>query len=231
LKILTPCLQCKIGYADEIPLSELTDDHTYEVRCSNGHKSRIWLQNNKFELLFDSACLAINDGYNFEAVASLAAAFERFLEYYIKIILIKNNIPSKEIHESWKQVSRQSERQLGGFIFLYLMENNKSLQLIQNWHEFRNKVLHRGFIPSIEDVKLQGETLFRIIKDNLNYLKENYNEYINKEIREKALNKSVDTTLHIPTMICPIIAIDEGPKSFEQCLIEINKLKLRAYDK
>ncbi|MEW6585073.1 MAG: hypothetical protein AB1442_05615 [Nitrospirota bacterium] len=111
---------------------DIRDDGVYEMICSEGHKTYTLLQQLDFEIFFDLGAYAITDGYYREAVSSFTASLERFYEFYIKVISLKHGI-SDEVHEtSWKLVSRQSERQIGAYIFLYTLENKITPKLPSN---------------------------------------------------------------------------------------------------
>src|SRR4030095_14773427 len=100
---------------------QINDDNVYEFTCSKGHKNALIHQEEKFELLFESAVYAITDGYFREAVSSMASSIERLYEFAIKVIAVKNGIDLPLLRNSWKQINNQSERQIGAFIFLYLI--------------------------------------------------------------------------------------------------------------
>src|SRR5688572_21926828 len=110
---------------------EIRDDNFYRSTCPAGHENLVVIQNQKFELLFDFGARALLDGYTREAVASMAAALERFYEFYLKVVCLKHGIADFDFKNSWKFVSAQSERQLGAFLFTYLFENKRTAQYEQ----------------------------------------------------------------------------------------------------
>lgn len=119
------CMQCAFGddANSHLPYPkyvELRDDGRYEFTCENGHTTVTVLQEQKFEVLFDLGTYAILDGYYREAVASFTSSLERFYEFFIKAALFEDELDEATVAETWKQVSSQSERQLGAFIFVYL---------------------------------------------------------------------------------------------------------------
>jgi hypothetical protein len=138
-----------IRSARVIAAVEFRDDGRYEVTCPKGHRSTTLLQQQKFELLFDIGAYAIADGYYREAVSSFAASLERFYEFFIRAVMLQRGIDSQVIHNAWKVVAAQSERQLGGFVFLYTLEFGRSPQLLSGARAaFRNDVVHKGRIPT-----------------------------------------------------------------------------------
>jgi len=107
-------------------LAELQDNGLYSLRCPAGHESIICLQEQKFELLYELAVNAIVDGYYREAIASFTTALERFYEFYIQVICAKHKLNEEIFQEAWQKVAPQSERQLGAYIFAYVVENGNA---------------------------------------------------------------------------------------------------------
>ncbi len=58
---------------------ELNNDNIHEFVCPKGHRTFTQLQEQKFEILFDIASLALIDGYTKEAVSSYSSSLERFI--------------------------------------------------------------------------------------------------------------------------------------------------------
>src|SRR5690349_15050764 len=84
---------------------EMTDDGCYRSKCSVGHTALTVLQNQKFEVLFDLGAMALIDGYPREAVTSMAAALERFYEFYITVICLKHGVDKDGYERTWKHVA------------------------------------------------------------------------------------------------------------------------------
>lgn len=76
---------------EEHYLAEINYENLYEFICPRGHKSFRQLSEEKFVLLFDLGALALLDGYAKEAVSTFASAYERFVEYCIKVICISKS--------------------------------------------------------------------------------------------------------------------------------------------
>ncbi|MGD1019376.1 MAG: hypothetical protein ABSA12_08660 [Verrucomicrobiia bacterium] len=107
---------------------------------------------------FDFAGYALNDGYYREAVSTVAVSLERFYEFCIATVCAKIGIPEDEYNKTWKNISNQSERQLGAFLFLYLTENRRACEFApQKYTELRNKVTHKGYFPSREETVEYGQ--------------------------------------------------------------------------
>lgn len=176
MKLKLICSQCSKGNENEnedidFVSVEVKDNGLYEFTCNRSHKGLVLLKNQKYEVLFEFGSMALLDGYTREAVASIAASLERFLEFYIKVILLKYNVPYGEFKEGWKKVASQSERQLGAFLFLYLLDNRKSVKFIEDKQiSFRNNVIHKGYIPSFDEAVDYGDCVLKFIKNTLDEL-------------------------------------------------------------
>jgi len=228
MKLRMLCIECRPRYVDELLLVEQRDSGPYHVACPEGHRSVVSLQNFKFELLLDSSGMAILDGYTYEAVSSIAASFERFLEFYIEVMARKHGLSADELSRTWKHVKNKSERQIGSFLFVYLLENKCSPDFLEEeWFSFRNKVIHQGYIPSIEKVMAYGERIFKLIKGLLSELKATSQEAIG--LRAMEMNRQARVVHHIPTMICHTYPLNEGPQSFKEGLAHLQEIRRRAY--
>jgi hypothetical protein len=245
MKIRIPCIKCPTRYVDEMILVEERDDGLYHLLCPSGHETMVWLQQHKFELLLDSGGMALLDGYYRESVASIAAALERFMEFYVRVIFLKHSVDTDSFDKTWKQVIKQSERQIGAFIFVYLIENGnhppfiddlnmKSMKDVTN-RGFRNKVIHNGYTPSREQVIEYGEQVFKFIHDLFYKLKDSSEQSIQQYISD-AINKVKERhpkkqicTQWIRTMISIITPRDQSPQSFEEGLKQIQEVRTIAY--
>ena len=176
------CMQCfkEQGKPDlTVYPTELQDSGLYLVRCRFGHETVAYTQEMKFEWLFELGAHAIIDGYYREAVASFNSALERFYEFYIKVICAKRGISVSVFDDSWKEVSAQSERQLGAYLFVYLLENNAKPPLLhRKLVEFRNDVIHKGKIPAREEAVVYGQAVLDLIGPILNRLKQQDSEHV-----------------------------------------------------
>jgi len=147
MKIHTSCNECAmdrdIGDHPEALYVDLTDDWIITATCSMGHKLAFALQQQKFEVLLEMGAMALLDGYYREAVATFAAAQERFLEFFIRAVCYAREVSGSAFDGAWKAVSSQSERQLGAFIFLYLLLEGAPPPL-KDTTKFRNDVIHKG---------------------------------------------------------------------------------------
>jgi hypothetical protein len=163
---------------------QINDQNIYEFTCRNGHRNIVIHQVEKFELLFESASNAIMDGYFRDAVSSIAASLERLYEFTIKVISVENDLPLDQVEKAWKQVSKQSERQLGAFIFQYLSKFKTMPPLLHNKQvEFRNDVIHKGYFPSYEETIDFGEIILELMFEIVFKLKQECETGIQKVIQ------------------------------------------------
>lgn len=156
------------------------DDATAHVVCSRGHKSSIILQSPKFEILLDSAANAILEGYTLEGCATLYAAYERLIEFAIKVMCIKGALEEALISNIFKEVSVQSERQIGAFIFLYALNFSETYRPKRDIIEFRNKCIHKGYIPTKEETFDFADKIYCEISSIYKKLEDNFPEEVIK---------------------------------------------------
>lgn len=190
MKISFVCVKCtenfEIGGPVDFLNVQVNNDCIYSVKCPNGHSQIIIDQQERFELLFESAINAINDGYYREAVSSIAASLERFYEFSIKVICFENKVSKEQYVNIWKSVVSQSERQYGVFIFLYTLHFKEVCNILSNEKtKFRNKVIHKGYFPSKMETVGYAQDCLNIIHDIILKLRENCTNSINEIMRER----------------------------------------------
>ncbi|EIW6614797.1 hypothetical protein [Clostridium perfringens] len=247
MKVFINCMKCleefrlpNINFIE----SEINDDGIYKATCNRGHETVTFLQQDKFEVLFDMGAMALIDGYPREAVSSFAASLERFYEFCIKVFLLKRRVNMDKFNNTWKLVSSQSERQLGAFYFLYLDvlgEIPKSINKRQV--EFRNKVIHKGYIPKYDEVVKYADCSLTYMYEILKELRECCKEEIHQVTANKLNNMSKEfikdgkitakiSTMSIPTII-NLVASDEyfAKKSFMEALEDMKEYYLKFYSK
>jgi len=193
MKILVPCMECQkeLGHPSFEPIiADYYEGAVAYIECSRGHKSAVLLQSQKFEILLESAANALLEGYTIEAASSLSAAYERFFEFSINVFCKKNLITKQALEETFKQVSKQSERQVGGFLFLHLITFGSSYALSKKIPELRNKVVHQGYIPTPEEVIAFGELVYQEIYSITQLLKSNMQSEMDQVTMEDLQSKN-----------------------------------------
>lgn len=165
MRIILNCFTCQNTHGlPNVSIAEYNDSGVFHLTCSRGHESTTVLQEEKFSLLFEIACHAINDGYYREAVSSFASSLERFFEYAVRVMFNHVDSPPDLFKSCWKDVASQSERQLGAFVFLWgLVFREKPAILGTSEVRFRNDVVHKGAIPTREEALGFGEAIVNVI--------------------------------------------------------------------
>jgi len=187
----------------------------YEITCPNGHVFKLDILSHHFQTLFENAIHALSDKYFIEAFSSFTACYERFIEYFLRIVIISRGINITEFDKTWKLLSSQSERQLGAFILTYLKEFSEQPKLLSdNLVKLRNKVIHKGYFPTEDDCIKYGNGVLNFIRPIIELLKcnkafedelirsVNYTgNFENKEIKQHyfpygvfAINRAFDKT-------------------------------------
>ncbi|SHJ15223.1 hypothetical protein [Propionispora hippei] len=229
MKVFINCIECQreaglpsFNFAEV----DVNNDFYFNTTCEKGHKTITLLQEERFEVLFEFGCGALLDGYYRETVSSIAAAIERYHEFFMRVVVIQNGFPMDKFDEIWKWMSNQSERQLGAFYLTYLSEfKNVPQNFVEKHAPFRNKVVHKGYIPNKDEANNYAKEAYGYIVHSLQVLKSTYSESINKLIFMNLQNAtSANNKLPVSTMgVNSIIGLisgekDWGSKSFEKAL-------------
>ncbi len=181
MRIPIICLQCEQEHRP-INMSQINNNNIYTFTCENGHENVLVHQQEKFELLFDSGARAIKHGYLREGVSSIASSLERMYEFAIKVLSLELGVTFEEIEAIWKNVSRQSERQIGAFTFLYGIKFKHVPLLINKQVEFRNEVIHKGYFPSFEETIEFGQSVLDLMSSIVSELKHECKDSVEKVI-------------------------------------------------
>lgn len=158
---------------------ELRDDGVYETTCPFGHKSVHILQPQRFEVLSELAVSAIVDGYYREAVANFTSSMERFFEFFIRVKLNSTGVAKESVENFWKEISSQSERQLGAFLSAYTDAFGMPPQLLHKKKvELRNAVIHKGRIPSRDQAIEYGQAVIDVMRPIKWCMKDSFEESV-----------------------------------------------------
>ncbi|MHC2299188.1 hypothetical protein [Rhizobium mongolense] len=173
MRVLFTCMECMLQDnkpSDDFHLVEYNEAGRYEATCKRGHRITAVAQEQRFEVLFEIGAPAILDGYYREAVASFTAAMERFFEFALRTLL--RDTEANQFDSAWNNVAKQSERQLGAFIFVWALRFGKCPRLLGNRQvQFRNDVVHKGLLPTKTEAVAYGEEVFSLIKEKIMDLK------------------------------------------------------------
>lgn len=147
-------------------------DGVYKGTCWKGHYNEMITQTLKHEMLFDIALNAIADHYYREAISSFASSVERYFEFAIQVLIRHRNVSDDDFSKAWKLVSAQSERQLGAYIFSYMLVFGTAPHVLsQQMTERRNNVIHRGLLPSLAEAREFGNACYDLIQDGVTALR------------------------------------------------------------
>ena len=233
MKIFALCMECQkeLGHPSFEPIfADYYDQAVAYIECSRGHKSAILLQSQKFEILLESAANALLEGYTIEAASSLSAAYERFFEFSINVLCEKNLISIQSLEETFKQVSKYSERQIGGFLYLHLVTFGKNYALNTKISEMRNKIIHQGYIPTPKEVINFGELIYKEIYLITQLLKSHMASELQRVIMSDLRLKSEKIPSDTPratstgTMFFSL-SMAEQKQSFNEALVSYKKGK------
>jgi hypothetical protein len=175
MKLPVHCQKCTEGVTDPIEFQKhiiflhVTDSTVYKIECSKGHSDLLLLKHFSYEILFEIAVQAIEDGYFREAISSFSSSLERFYEFFIKFSAVQDGeLSLLEVDEAWKVISSSSERQLGSYVFCYLMYFGNSPKILKDkWRSLRNKVVHKGYIPTEQEALNFGKEVYQKILEVL----------------------------------------------------------------
>jgi hypothetical protein len=170
---------------------EFRDDNYYAYRCWRcDAKNAASLRHEKFEALFDFGSMAFLDGYNREAVANFATSLERFFEFYVRTVCLKRGIDDSTMNDTWKIMSKQSERQLGTFASLYLLETQEAPLFLHPDRlnvSFRNSVVHAGKIPTRDETVVYADSVYDLARQLLRSLHETAGGFVGQVLEKQIL--------------------------------------------
>jgi hypothetical protein len=190
MRISVFCIQCikegKIEHPSQSSIhTEYYEDLVVRTKCKNGHVIEACSSAHKFEVLLESAVDALIDGYTIQAAFSFCLAYERFFEFCIRVLCNKKGIDKLEFEKTFAQMSKHSERQLGAFMFLYLAEFGKHYKLKESSiTSFRNDVIHKGKIPTPDEVEKIANDIYNEIYSITQLLESNCKDSIDYIIFE-----------------------------------------------
>jgi hypothetical protein len=166
VKVFAPCMQCliELGRPSFEPIiGDYFDDGVAYITCSAGHKTAHLIQSSKFEMLLEAGAIALLESFTLEACADFSAALERFYEFALRVMCRAQGISPELFDKMFKEMARQSERQLGAFISLYAIEFGESYKPDTKISNFRNEVIHKGMIPTVDDAKIFCSHIYLVI--------------------------------------------------------------------
>ena len=170
MKFAATCPHCQAAFQ-----TEYLDSGIHDLHCPHcGERFVLFIRKHRFEMLFDLGTRALVDGYAREAVVNFAAALERAFEFYLRSALLERfarehralDTVTRELDATWKLLVSQSERQLGAFAALYLAREGRAPEFLTPQAmgtDFRNRVIHRGYLPRESEVQEYAARLFALM--------------------------------------------------------------------
>jgi hypothetical protein len=226
INIICPkCAQAAGGSAI-FHVATIREDGLYTGRCPKGHDLLVATQTLRHEMLFEIAMNAIVDGYRREAISSFAASVERFFEFSLRVLSKNRKVPEQIVDGAWKTVSRQSERQLGAFVFLYVVTFGQQAHILgDRMVQLRNDVIHRGLLPNQDQVLEFGAAAYEVIQMGMQKLRaeciDDVNAVLTEHVTEIAKKMGTDYPRSFqvtPTALNVIEDISSGYTPFNRLL-------------
>jgi hypothetical protein len=99
---------------------------------------------------------------------------ELFYEFYWRVVMAHFDVPADQVDASWRDVAKQSERQLGAYIACRLLITNSRATIPNtNTHvSFRNRVIHQGYIPKPGEAIRFGDFVLDLVRNELQLLRQ-----------------------------------------------------------
>jgi hypothetical protein len=231
MKFTFHCMKCLLEESANVAYEgiaiDVRDDGLYKFHCPQGHEQLMELQQERFQILFEIGVKAIGDTYYREAVSSFTAALERFYEFCIRVYVIKvlklsgGSMSFDSFDQAWKQISKQSERQYGAYIFLHSALLGVAPQLqSEKVRGFRNRVIHEGIFSTKSDAIEYGDGVLTLIRDGIEILRTKFGDELEAAslwsrmtVRKKAPADANVGLMYSPTVITLIDEGGDGPSS------------------
>jgi hypothetical protein len=210
MKLLLQCHVCRFPsdvneepdpkFVEQVYAAQLNDEGVYVVDCAAGHTTRHVLQNEQYQLLFESAVLALAEGYYRESVASFAAALERFYALFCRVVCRHHGAASEGILATSKRYKLE-QQVLGAMAYCYLLHTGKVFEDNESMRKFRNDVVHAGHWPTLEKTENYAGFVFDTITELRKLLQGTAKEAFEAEAdayAARAHQKARETPQHPP---------------------------------
>jgi len=181
MKLFMTCMQCltETGRPSfELIVADYYDDGVAYATCSAGHTTAQLVQSPKFEILLEAGAIALLEGFTLEAVADFSAALERFYEFAVRVGCVARSLSPELYASMFKEMSKQSERQLGAFMLLYAIEFGEAYKPNTKMGEFRNSAIHKGRIPPVEEATRYAAYVYETILSLYRRLRDKHSDHM-----------------------------------------------------
>ncbi len=225
MKFLLTCMDClqENGISDLRPfVVTVNDERFFKMTCPNGHQTLTVIQEPKHEVLFELGMNALVDGYPREAVTSFASCLENFYEFCIIQISLYKGVDRASLDAGWKYMSKQSERQLGALVMLWLNYfGSKPNLLSDKSRSFRNRVVHQGYIPGLDETVSFGDDIVACVARNLRDMQHHLGDDLDSIFKSEFIARASSQNQRVTTQSIPTTIGWPG-------LIQNEKVDLRA---
>ncbi len=194
--------QTETGYPSFEPIvTDYFDDGIAFTTCSAGHKTAQLVQSAKFEILLEAGAIALLEGFTFEAVASFSTALERFFEFALHVGCVARGLPPELYSSMFKEMGRQSERQLGAFMLVHANDFGQAYKPDTKMSEFRNSVIHKGTIPTVEQAERYAAYVYETIFSLYQKVRGKHPEQVTKVVMQGLAERhaKVPQGMHVST--------------------------------
>ncbi len=209
-------------------IADYYDDGIVYATCSAGHKTAQLVQSSKFEVLLESGAIALLEGFTFEAVANFSAALERFYEFALRVGCVARGLSPEPYASMFKEMAKQSERQLGAFMLLYAIEFGEAYKPDTKMSEFRNSVIHKGTIPTVEAATRYAAYVYETIFPLYRKLRDKHPDHVMAVVMQALMEKraAVPEGMHVSTNTTTFFfkgAQADAPSGFAKALEDFKK--------
>ncbi len=219
-------MQCltETGHPSFEPIiADYFDDGIAYATCSAGHTSAQLVQSSKFEILLEAGAIALLEGFTFEAVAGFSAALERYYEFAIHVGCVAQSLSPELYAAMFKEMSRQSERQLGAFMLLHTLQRGRAYKPDTKMSEFRNSVIHKGQIPKFEEATRYAAYVYETIFELFRELRDMHPDHVMTVVAQGLFKKQamVPKGMHVSTNSTTFffrVAQGNAPSNFAKAL-------------
>lgn len=178
MKAIVACIEClKSAMRTGNYLTDYYDNKKTVLVCQHGHKTNIYIRNEKFEILYASSVYAYYSGFYNECVSTAMASLERLYEFlsnvfYSKLFMGGGQIGISQSFEiNFKRhLKKFSERQFGAFTVLFSLAthgevyDHKRRDGDRGIVAIRNRIIHQGVMTDPTEAK----NFLKLVFDEIN---------------------------------------------------------------
>lgn len=165
MKLSIYCQQC---HRDELTesFSVEVDEKFFQgqdITCPQGHDYFLYVNTPRYAFLFQQALESFRSNFYFECFHTLYSGFEFYKKEFVEVVVFEK-LKKVDTVQTYCKTLNRSEQIDGAFKLAYIQQFGKEPPLLPDkMVTLRNKVTHRGTIPSEEDCILLGNAIFKIV--------------------------------------------------------------------